>query len=460
MGQNHSTRHIDEPSVQRVRSQAMIERENQTIAPDTPADYATLVGQWVSETVPEVEAAIDNGTANELLQLPNVREVLGGNLGKFYYFLANARTTLNPTFRKDWISTFLHDFQQSLQPPKRYFPAYPCKRLRTPVSQPPSITIVHEQKETLLRYDQVLSARAWGVWFNFDDELLERAYLAGLIRTAVSRLASQIKHLTTIQSTPAADEMKFTAAERHEHSQFCRLLIDVFNESDLAAHEVLDQSEVLLSLPAFKLTTGAQVHVFSGTGPVPSNLTSGTSLREQSLTIAPWELARAVINEIAAPRSKGDKFWSSWAGDDIEVTAITERLALLFSETAEAQPTHPLGPIASLPPQIKNLVRSYPTWKARGGRPDHWLTQTEIQHRTANRYARAPTTKIADVQVTALRISEAIEALENALHDASLPQRIEDPELQSLLGPALTQRYRAMSLEKIQHSKEFRTSAS
>ena len=68
---------------------------------------------------------------------------------------------------------------------------------------PPSIAAAHRQGKVVLRPEQVLSARAWGIWFAFEDDLLERFYMNFLVQRvqrARQRLACNIINLWNLEA--------------------------------------------------------------------------------------------------------------------------------------------------------------------------------------------------------------------------------------------------------------------
>ena len=428
---------------------------------DAPEDYAALVGGWMLETLPLVETALHDGTLLQLLEQPEIREVLGSSVGRYYHHLAKAQKKHLPAFRKPWVLHFAREFQSSLQQPLAVFPANPTGDFKSHLSQPPAIMVLHEGKEILLRVDQIFAARGWGIWFEFKLEDLERKYAAALIRNAVSRLQTRIKLLEPIETRPAPPVETSMAVEWDKHVQFRRLLIDVFNETNCAAEEKLDVPEVLLSLPAIQLKGSTHAHVSSETGTSPRGCLNGAPLPGHCLMITPAALARAAMTEIVKANLKPGDFWSSWADEHLDINSIADRLNATFAEAIDSRLQHPLGPMGVLPKPIQDLIRSFPAWHARGAQPQHWLAQIELQRRTTRVRAVTPVPPVQsepfkDPESIVRQVRAAVEELEAALHDGTLARRIEQPDLPTLLGPALTYRYRSMSAEKVKHDRDFR----
>ncbi len=431
-----------------------------TTPDDSPADFPALVSGWLAETLPEVETAIHDGSLEEVIDRPQVREVLGPQLGKIYRSIITEKTRHDALFRAPWIARFLRDLKQSLQPPTVFFPVVSVHgKILLPKdgAAPPPIGIAHNGEEIILRPDQVISVRSWGIWFTFENEWLERIYLAATVRHAVSRLVKQMRNLRIMDAMPTSARATFrTDPEWHSDAQFQfgRLVIDLLNESAPVAQEVVDPPELLLSLPTIQLKSGSHLHLFAEAGLPPRQSVS----QGPYVTVAPFELARFALSE-AANGTADENFWSAWVGEDPELHRVAERLRDLFAEAIASPPTHPLGPLALLSPPVRELIRGFPLWRARANQPEPWIKQFDKLSRTVSRRVAAPAAPAdhaEDPGVFARHVGEAIRELETSLAEGSLLQRIEKPELQYLVGPLLTERYRSMATEPLQHNPIFR----
>ena len=54
-------------------------------------DYPALVAKWVGETIPELEAAICTGEINQLVEKPEIEEILGKDITALYQAIAQAK---------------------------------------------------------------------------------------------------------------------------------------------------------------------------------------------------------------------------------------------------------------------------------------------------------------------------------------------------------------------------------
>jgi hypothetical protein len=179
-----------------------------------PVDYLSRYSIRMEDTIPEVEAALVNGTIEEVLTRPAVSEVIGPDLTGRYRRIAGYKIKHDATFRRSWTQRFLATFKVSLQEPRALFPASSATRNPNPVRREighprrPSILAAYRDTLVTLRPDQVLSARRWGFWFDFDDELLERAYADFLLKVARQELSSQIESLWKIEATYLSGKSK------------------------------------------------------------------------------------------------------------------------------------------------------------------------------------------------------------------------------------------------------------
>ena len=348
-----------------------------SIKPITPAnptaDYPALVAEWMAETIPLLEAGIHNGTLAELIERPDVQEVVGPEVVERYRVIAVEKLKHDPVFRHKWTTTFIEVFQQTIQPPRKLFPAKAASpKWSVEDAAMPSITATY-QGELTLRPDQVLSARRWGIWFHFDDELLERLCLTFLVNKSRQRLASNIKNLWNIEATYLSQQSNLSAnPEWHSEKRggrFEHLMMDVLNEFAQAAkpsplaEDILERTDLRVTYPKIKRKNGSRVQVSLASDPQQHDRKVHAMYHpEEFILLTPLELARCAIHPPTSQqfdKFEWARFWASLGGPWRDVHALAQELHELFVETLASPTRHPLGPMCNLSPSIREFIRTY-----------------------------------------------------------------------------------------------------
>ena len=346
---------------------------------DGLTDYLAMVSVWVAETIPEMEAGIHGGTLAELIERPDVQEVVGSAVVERYRTISVEKLKHDPVFRANWTRKFIEVFQRSIRPPRKIFFAradVPRQVLRLwsvtdPV--PPSIVANHYQGEVTLRADQVLSARRWGSWFSFEDELLERFYLTFLIGRSLQTLASNIKNLWNIEATYLSEQSNLDTAPAWNSElrggQFEHLMLDVLNElAPLArpaplAEDILERTDLRVTCPNIKRKGGARVQVSLTADPESHERKVGAMyLPREFILLTPLELAVCAIDPPAVPKFDAfpwKAFWASFGGECKDEYAFAQELRRLFTDALAFPVEHPLGPMWILPPPLRQFIRIF-----------------------------------------------------------------------------------------------------
>jgi len=356
--------------------------EPERIYPDL--DYPALVASWVGDTIPDLEAGIFNGALAELIERPDVQEVLGPTLTERYQTIASEKLKHDPVFRKNWTQRFVAIFQDFLRPARKLFPAraavIPKQTQAWSVNdgKPPSIAVSHFHGEVTLRPDQVLSARRWGNWFSFKDEKLDRYYTDFLVNQARENLASNIKNLWNIEATYLSGFSNLSSeATWHPELRgglFEHLMLDVLNETAVnathapLAEDILERTDLWVQFPAVQQNPEARVQVA---------LTANPELHERKLTalyvpdefviLTPLALAMCAVKPPATPSFTmltQQGFWAPLGGRCSDEPQLAHRLHELFLETFALSTTHPLGPMWILPPPLREFIRAFTEYHA------------------------------------------------------------------------------------------------
>jgi hypothetical protein len=357
--------------------------ENTVTGENQPApDYPALVSTWVGETIPELEAALINGTLEERLEDPAVEEVIGRALVARYRELAKEKLKHDAAFRSSWTRVFVQAFQLSLQTPKKLFPAgaiYTKKKKKKERlwsiadATPPELCVRHYQGEVNLRPDQVVAARHWGIWFEFEHDLLGRAYAAYLIRSALSRLESNISNLWNIEATFLAGFSKLSPHARWGHADFGgrfeHLMLDILNELALhsrfapLAEDVLERTDLRVTYPSVQRKGGGRIQVSLVAKPeLHQKKVEALYLGDELIFLTPFDLATFAVSPPAVPLLQNfgwSEFWASLGGMQQDVGDLAKLLHDLFVDSLLFPPSHPNGPMWLIPPPVRKLIRIF-----------------------------------------------------------------------------------------------------
>ena len=339
-----------------------------------PADYAGLIAAWIAETVPQLESHLLDGTLADLLQSPEVQEVLGPELLERYRIIAAEKLRHDLVFRRNWTVKLVEDFQQSLQTPRILFPAQPSIsswRIHDPFR--PALAVRHRQGDVTLRPDQVLSARRWGIWFHFENEALEGCYQAFLVNRARQCLASQIANLWHIEATYLSQQSNL-GPDPPWHTEprgarFEHFMNDVLNEfAPVArraplAEDILERTDLRVIYPSVQRENGARVQVSLVARPADhDHKVRALSFPDEFIVLTPLELARCAVHPPGAPTFAAfawSDFWAALGGPWREVHALARELHNLFIVAVSRPLAHPLGPMWHLAPPLRQFIRLF-----------------------------------------------------------------------------------------------------
>ena len=340
--------------------------------------YVSLFTEWVQETILEVETALLDGTVEQTLAKPDVLELIGVSLADAYRKLGSYKIKHDAKFRRNWIAKLLSAFQFSLRPPIRVFEARsekPTLKYETSPENrrvPPSLIVGYRDQTIKIRADQAISARQWGIWFNFDDELLSRVYDSYLTRSVHADLTANIKSLWYIEATYLSRMSQLTPQPcwefDHRGAQFERLLLDVLNESGRVARhaslaeDILERTDLRLTVQSMKRREGARVQVS-----LASDLTSQRAkldemyLPDEFVLLTPLTLATAAIDSTPGHMTRFDleELQSCFPHRSANPEQFARELHRVFIDAIDFATAHPTGPMWILPEALRQFIRVY-----------------------------------------------------------------------------------------------------
>ncbi len=332
-------------------------------------DDPSLVATWVAETIPELEAALHDGTLAELIQRPELKERIGESLVSRYQEMAAAKMKHDRDFRQSWTAIFVQMLQALLQPPKKCFPAtagISRGKIRT-------LLVSHHQGDVTLRDDQVLSARRWGIWFEFEDENLARAYSDHLMRSALQKLESDICSLRYVETTYLAGYSKLSSTARYDHEgiggRFEHLMCDVLNELDQQARfaplaeDVLERTDLRVTYPFLSRRKRARIQVsLAAVAAHHRNKIGSLYLPGEFICLTPMDLALCALSPPTVPLLESfgwEDFWASLGEKHQNEDELARVLHDIFVDALSFPRLHPLGPMWILPPPLRQFIRAF-----------------------------------------------------------------------------------------------------
>ena len=339
------------------------------------ADTPSLVAAWVARTIPELEAALHDGSLAELLQRPELKEKFGESLVSRYQEIAAANMKHDREFRQSWNAIFVQTLQALLQPPKKCFPAkagMSLGKIRT-------LLVRHHQGDVTIRDDQAVSARRWGMWFDFEDENLARTYSDHLVCSALQKLESNICSLRYMETTYLAGYSKLSSTARYDHEgiggRFEHLMCDVLNELEQQARfaplaeDVLERTDLRVTYPSLSRRKGARIQVsLAAVASHHQSKIGSLYFPGEFICLTPMDLALCALSPPAVPvfESFGwEVFWASLGEKHQNEDELARVLHDIFVDALSFPRLHPLGPLWILPPPLRQFIRAFTEYCAK-----------------------------------------------------------------------------------------------
>ena len=342
------------------------------------SDYLGRFSSSVAETIPEVEAALVAGSIDDVLARPQVLEVLGPTLAGRYKKIADHKVRHDQTFRQNWVKKFIAALQSLMQDPVKRFPAEsattrPFQELANGHVRPSAIRVKHRDEIIVLRPSQVISARRWNIWFEFDDESLDRAYDDFLVHVARQELSSNIQSLWNLETTYLSGrsglELNPEWSFGHRGEFFEHLVLDVLNESTSVAkranlaEDILEKTDLRVTFPSLNRRRGARVQVsITADRAQQDRKTRDWHLPDEIVVLTPVELAAKALSPpktILFDKFPWDVFWESFGSKYWSEETFAQELHQLFVDSFSFATAHPLGPMWLLPKPLREFIRIF-----------------------------------------------------------------------------------------------------
>ncbi|MBI5364508.1 MAG: hypothetical protein HZA53_15125, partial [Planctomycetes bacterium] len=339
-----------------------------------PCDLARAF-EALSFGVQRLEGALVAGRVEPELEVEEVRRAVGPLIAETYSVLARRHS--EPYVgerRRATIKQLLDETRAELVRLERTFPAAFAPGAIDPERGLGAHAKLHLTGEPprVLRLDQAIAARFWGVGFHFesaeDGDHLARA----ILRDAARGLAADLSDLNRILARIRGDERFPPLVPPLEVRAFERLMLDLLNEHRPAAVKApLEQD--------YSQKTDLRYDTERGLGRQRGARVQITSLtdfalhqakldqienRDKLVLLSPIELARWVDAEVHGrgpfhvplERELLARLWSA-IGAQADVRELVNAFGRVFQRAQRTAPESPFGPLTHVPEPVRELVR-------------------------------------------------------------------------------------------------------
>jgi hypothetical protein len=250
--------------------------------------------------------------------------------------------------------------------------------------------------EVRMAMHQMVSARFWGIGFEFEGRNDEQLFVNLLLRDVLDRLAVDLGDLMHVQrwytSRPRGGPQPVIvpdpAGRRYE-----QLMLDILNEERRCARrarlseDFLEKTDVRVKVDGVKRRRGARVQVTQTTH--PDFLAQKRALIRrvnEYVILSPLPLAEAMtderIGEFLRPPERY-ALWESFPEAPTTIPGLAMAFKRIFLDTLDRSPSHPTGPMHQIPKPIRQLVRAYVTAEAH-----RTTSEMRARHAAAERVAK------------------------------------------------------------------------
>lgn len=321
-------------------------------------------GEGIIAGVEEFEESWSRDVLDLSLNCPANRTLVGPSIVAVYARKSTQLADHRCPYRRNWLMNALNSFRNSL--------AHPSVRFHSSGTNSAGHEEVTVQgKECLLRIDQIYSARLWKVGIETEDAQRSRQIAKYILIRCAQRLANDISCIDKLcraqlaGKLPQAEHIQWSTESRG--LLFERLIIDILNEGELRAkraslfEDLFEWTDIRVNYPDLDRKRGARIQVkFIGDEHVEDEQTAARRHTESHVILSPVRLARYV--EAACENGTeaiGPQFWNCLQADPADTSELAMALSKIFNSALENALLNPLGPMAYVPPIIRQLVRSF-----------------------------------------------------------------------------------------------------
>lgn len=231
--------------------------------------------------------------------------------------------------------------------------------------------------KAVLRLDQMLDVRFWRIGFTFETSDLGDAFARIIVRGVSRRLAGDLLDLQQIlrDFNPDAPKPELRIIPYPENKRFEHLILDILNEEARHARiapldeDFLEKTDIRVTYPALERKRGGRLQVTSITEP-ELHKTKVERIRrvEEYIFLSPLSLAQFVdaLRGKAAASAGSDPppfalaaLWDCLDAKPADVPQLASELKRVLFAALAATPDSPLGPMARVPPVLRQLIRYF-----------------------------------------------------------------------------------------------------
>ena len=233
------------------------------------------------------------------------------------------------------------------------------------------ISVTSPRGEVFLRIDQLLSARAWGIQFAFEDPEVSDDFNSLAAHHTVDQLCYGLIGLEKIERRFASREVDadLQIVPPHEGRGFETLVCDILNEHYPCARQAplyedfFEKTDLRLHVRGLERRRGARAQVTRIVDPVQhsAKLDQIHNL-EEFVILSPLTLARAVCRdtrELGWTREDELLFWQCFPDPPTTEEELAVALRGVFLQAMARPAAGPRGPLAAVPEPVRLLVQSF-----------------------------------------------------------------------------------------------------
>ncbi|QDU69203.1 hypothetical protein [Engelhardtia mirabilis] len=235
-----------------------------------------------------------------------------------------------------------------------------------------AIAVKSPRGEVLLRMDQVISVRFWGIGFTFDDAEVSDRVTTAVAHEAVNQLAYGLVGLEKVQTRLHGRvlEGELQVIPPPDGQSFEQLMLDVLNEHYPCARraplyeDFFEKTDLRLHVRGLKRRRGARAQITRITDPEQhaAKLEQIHNL-DEFVILSPPSLAAGLTHPERSGIDRDDlaQLWQLFPQQPENEHELARGLRDLLL-AALAQPTSgPRGPLAAVPEQVRRAIQAYAT---------------------------------------------------------------------------------------------------
>jgi len=313
----------------------------------------------IASDLDEIHTCATLGVLEEMRGLAEYsRYVTGNPLWQYMTAVDKLDELASCPKRDEWIDFCLRRFLASLAVPEIYFSAIPTAKKS-------EFVVIHEGAKILLRDDQVLQQRHWGVGFTSPDPAVDHRLAKLCLHSALAQLHTDIRDVNRLCSEWSRDSTYLnTVSFSHERrgNLFENLILGILNHSRKIAvqssmlADVREWTDLIISQDGRLQNSKIQIKFLwreSDHDSVVSNRRA-----DRTIVVSPLYIARHIEREFEPGvfRCSWPEFLDLFPVLPVDEQSLSLQLYWLFYHLFDATRTHPLSPIIDVPYPLRVAI--------------------------------------------------------------------------------------------------------